>query len=38
MNLNDMVNYQFGDRYPRGVYNIMITHGEEKKSLRVLKQ
>lgn len=38
MNLNDMINYQFGDRYPTGVYNIMITQGEEKKTLRVLKQ
>lgn len=38
MNINDMANFQFGDRYPTGVYNLIIIQGEEKKTMRVIKQ
>jgi hypothetical protein len=34
----DVTNYQFGDRYPSGVYNVIVTQGNETKTLRVIKQ
>ncbi|RAR50468.1 choice-of-anchor D domain-containing protein [Flavobacterium lacus] len=34
----DATNYQFGDRYPSGVYNVTVTQGEETKTVRVIKQ
>ncbi|RAR46209.1 T9SS type A sorting domain-containing protein, partial [Flavobacterium lacus] len=34
----DVTNYQFGDRYPSGVYNVVVTQGEETKTVRVVKQ
>jgi hypothetical protein len=35
---SDMVEQQIGDRYPSGVYNIVVTQGEEVKTLRVIKR
>jgi hypothetical protein len=35
---SDMVEQQIGDRYPSGVYNVVITQGEEVKTLRVIKR
>jgi len=34
----DITNYQFGDRYPSGVYNVVVTQGNETRTLRVVKQ
>jgi hypothetical protein len=34
----DASNYQFGDRYPSGVYNVIVTQGEETRTVRVVKQ
>ena len=35
---SDMVEQQIGDRYPSGVYNVVITQGEEVKTVRVIKR
>jgi hypothetical protein len=29
---------QIGDRYPSGVYNVIVTQGSEVKTLRVVKR
>jgi hypothetical protein len=34
----DLTNYQFGDRYPSGVYNVIVTQGNETRTVRVVKQ
>ncbi|MEZ4839069.1 GEVED domain-containing protein [Flavobacterium sp.] len=34
----DVTNYQFGDRYPSGVYNVIVTQGNETRTVRVVKQ
>jgi hypothetical protein len=34
----DVTNYQFGELYPSGVYNVVVTQGEETKTVRVVKQ
>ena len=34
----DMVEQQIGDRYPSGVYNVVVTQGEDVKTLRVIKR
>ena len=34
----DASNYQFGDRYPSGVYNVIVTQGNETRTVRVVKQ
>jgi hypothetical protein len=38
VNASEVANYQFGDRYPSGVYNVIVTQGEETKTVRVVKQ
>ena len=35
---SDMVNQQIGDRYPSGVYNVVITQGEDVKTVRMVKR
>ena len=35
---SEMVEQQIGDRYPSGVYNVVVTQGEEVKTLRVIKR
>ena len=35
---SDMMEQQIGDRYPSGVYNIVVTQGEEVKTVRVIKR
>jgi hypothetical protein len=35
---SDMVEQQIGDRQPSGVYNVVVTQGEEVKTLRVIKR
>jgi len=35
---SDMVEQQIGDRYPSGVYNVVVNQGEEVKTLRVIKR
>ncbi|WP_164975350.1 lamin tail domain-containing protein [Flavobacterium piscinae] len=34
----DVTNYQFGNQYPSGVYNVIVTQGEETRAVRVVKQ
>jgi len=29
---------EFGRNYPAGVYNIIVTQGEERKTLRIIKR
>ena len=36
--VTELSNYQFGDRYPSGVYNVIVTQGEETRTVRVVKQ
>ena len=33
----DASNYQFGDRYPSGVYNVIVTQGNETRTVRMIK-
>ena len=35
---SDMAEQKIGDRLPSGVYNIVVTQGEEVKTLRVIKR
>ena len=35
---SDVVEQRIGDRYPSGVYNVVVTQGEEVKTLRVIKR
>jgi hypothetical protein len=35
---NDIENLAIGDRYPSGVYNVIVTQGTEMKTLRVVKR
>ena len=35
---SDIVEQQIGDHYPSGVYNVVVTQGEEVKTLRVIKR
>jgi hypothetical protein len=35
---SDMVEQQIGDRYPSGVYNIVVTQGNNVKTVRVVKR
>ena len=35
---SDMVEQQIGDRYPSGIYNVVVTQGEEVKTVRVIKR
>ncbi|WP_293894396.1 T9SS type A sorting domain-containing protein, partial [Flavobacterium sp.] len=34
----DIVEQHIGDHYPSGVYNVVVTQGEEVKTLRVIKR
>ena len=34
----DIVEQQIGDQYPSGVYNVVVTQGEDVKTLRVIKR
>ena len=36
--VSDLENSTIGDRYPSGVYNILVTQGEEVKTVRVVKR
>ncbi|MEK8180737.1 HYR domain-containing protein [Flavobacterium buctense] len=36
--VNDLENTTIGERYPSGVYNIVVSQGEEVKTLRVVKR
>ena len=35
---SDMEEQQIGDRYPSGIYNVVVTQGEEVKTVRVIKR
>jgi hypothetical protein len=35
---NEVSELQVGDRYPSGVYNMIVTQGENTKTLRVIKR
>ena len=35
---SDVTAQQIGDRYPTGVYNVIVTQGNEVKTLRVIKR
>jgi hypothetical protein len=34
----DFISEDFGTNYPAGVYNVIVTQGEEVKTLRVIKR
>jgi hypothetical protein len=36
--VQDVTNYQFGERYPSGVYNVIVTQGNETRTIRIVKQ
>ena len=38
VNPSDLINFQVGDQYPSGVYNLIVTQGDEVKTLRVIKR
>ncbi|MGL2964822.1 T9SS type A sorting domain-containing protein, partial [Flavobacterium sp. RSB2_4_14] len=38
VNSSDIQSIQIGDRYPTGVYNVIVTQGTEVKTLRVVKR
>jgi hypothetical protein len=38
MKAQDVTNYRFGEGYPSGVYNVVVSQGEETKIVRVVKQ
>jgi hypothetical protein len=38
VNASDVSGLQVGDRYPSGVYNVVVTQGAEVKTLRVIKR
>ena len=38
VNPSDLTNFQVGDQYPSGVYNLIVTQGDEVKTLRVIKR
>ena len=38
INLSDVSGLKIGDQYPSGIYNIIITQGNELKTLRVIKR
>jgi hypothetical protein len=37
-NVSEMVDRDFGDNYPSGVYNIIVTQGDHTETLRVIKR
>jgi len=38
VNTNELETTTIGDRYPSGVYNVVVTQGEDVKTLRVVKR
>ena len=38
VSLNEVYGLQVGDRYPSGVYNVVVTQGEQTKTVRVVKK
>ena len=38
INLSDVSGLKIGDQYPSGIYNVIITQGNELKTLRVIKR
>jgi hypothetical protein len=36
--VNELETMTIGDRYPSGVYNVVVTQGEDVKTLRVVKR
>jgi hypothetical protein len=38
VNLSEVSGLQVGDRYPSGVYNVVVTQGEQTKTVRVVKK
>ena len=36
--LSEASGLQVGDRYPSGVYNVVVTQGEQTKTVRVIKK
>jgi len=36
--ISDLVNSPIGDRYPSGVYNVIVTQGDEVRTVRVVKR
>jgi len=38
LNVSDAMSQELGDQYPSGVYNIVVTQGNEVKTLRVIKR
>ena len=36
--VTDMQTLQVGERYPAGVYNVIVTQGDQAKTLRVIKR
>jgi hypothetical protein len=38
VNAADVTNYQFGNHYPSGIYNMIVTQGEMTTIVRIMKQ
>jgi len=38
LNVSDLDTKEIGNQYPSGVYNIIVTQGENVKTLRVIKR
>jgi hypothetical protein len=36
--VTEMQTLQVGERYPAGVYNVIVTQGDQAKTLRVIKR
>jgi hypothetical protein len=34
----EMIEQQFGDQYPSGLYNLIVTQGDKVKIIRVIKK
>jgi hypothetical protein len=37
-NINEVGDLKVGERFPTGIYNVVITQGDEVKTLRVIKR
>jgi hypothetical protein len=38
VSVNEIETVAIGERYPSGVYNVIVTQGEQTKALRVVKR
>ena len=38
VNFDELSEIKFGDRYPSGIYNVVVSQGEDVKTTRVVKR